>query len=146
MKKILYCLAALILILSGCTKEQDPQMLIRVILEDELEPVQNAQVSIYESYEDWLNFEDEVAIGLTNNFGEIQFDHLSGIQYYIHVNYIDSEQNVYTNFPLGVFASSVLRSGERAILTVGIYDVNKLIDDDEEEEDDETDNNGSGTE
>ncbi|MEG0517749.1 MAG: hypothetical protein RR555_02620 [Bacteroidales bacterium] len=38
----------------------------------------------------------------------------------------------YTNFPLGVFASSVLHFGVRAILPEEIYDVNKLI----EEEDD----------
>jgi hypothetical protein len=123
-------------------------MLIRVVVEEELKPVQNAQVSIYESYEDWLNFENDVATGLTNNFGEIQFDNLSGIQYYIHVYYVDSEKNAYTNFPLGIFASSVLHSGERAVLTVGVYDVDKLVDDeyDDEYDEEELDNNGGGSE
>lgn len=139
MKKILFPLVLLIFALVGCTKEKSPQMLIRVVLDGDMVPVQSARVSIYKNYENWLNSNDEIATGLTNSFGEIQFDNLSNIKYYIHVKYVDEQQTAYVNFPYGIYASSELQSGQRAVLTIGVYDVDTILEDDHNEQDDQDD-------
>lgn len=137
MRKFKYILILLfVLCLVSCSK-QDPQLLIRVINSENSFILKDAHVFLYESYDDWLDEGDDVnenyqsneaEYGLTNEFGEVCFKNLKPIKYYIHVVYINDDLGIFTNTPLGIFATeSELQIGNRNVLNIAVYNIDNYF-------------------
>ncbi len=132
--------------ITSCSKEE-PQLLVIVncVEEPSIDSdkevgklAKNAQVRIYDNFEDWLSLENEVCVGNTNEKGEFLFKNLKSVKYYIHVLYTDSNLNLYTNFPNGVYACSELALGQKSILNISVY---PFYEDSDDGEGDETSGN-----
>lgn len=74
---------------ASCEKEKtedgDTKLEVTVYMEGSKTPISNCEVELFNNYEDWDNFDNEVGSKYTDNLGVVTFSNLSTKAYYVSV-------------------------------------------------------------
>jgi hypothetical protein len=126
----------LFLILFACSPDSDNNdentRLELTILDENNQPVENVEINLYTSYEDYLNYTNIVQTLVTDVNGKVTFESLEGITYYwetfnnCYIAGIEGSVNPITSNTLNSFTTNIDSNffGNISISNNSVYDYN----------------------